>query len=120
NRIVKNFPGATALSNDVFMFMDDGFLKIQPSAINKNNTSGEKVFLEVVKVNGERLPINDGVKIPNKKNLIYFRFSNKTPGNISLPFYSYKLDGYDNSWSAPSGISEVSYSNLPAGDFVFK
>jgi len=119
NRIVKNFPGATALSDDVFMLMDDGFLKIKPSAINKKS-SGEKVFLEVVKVNGERVPIKDGVKIPYKKNLVYFRFSNKTPGDISLPSYSYKLDGYDNSWSEPSGISEVSYNNLPAGDFVFK
>jgi DNA-binding CsgD family transcriptional regulator len=119
NRIVKNFPGATALSNDVFMLMDDGFLKIRPSAINKES-SEEMVSLEVVKVNGERMPVKERVKIPYKKNLIYFRFSNKAPGNISLPTYSYKLDGYDNSWSVPSGISEVSYNNLPAGDFVFK
>lgn len=119
NRIVKNYPGATAIERDVFMLMDDGFLKIQPSAINKK-ISGKKVFLEAVKVNGERVPVEDEVKIPYKKNLIHFRFSNKTPGNISLPSYSYKLDGYDNSWSVPSGISEVSYNNLPAGEFVFK
>jgi DNA-binding CsgD family transcriptional regulator len=119
NRIVRNFPSATDLSNDVFLLMDDGFLKVRPSAIT-NKITKEKVFLEDVKVNGEEISSADGVEIPNKKNLIYFRFSNRTPGNISVPSYSFKLDGFDNSWSEPSGTSEVSYNNLPAGDYEFK
>lgn len=34
--------------------------------------------------------------------------------------YMYKLEGYDNDWSAPSHVRFVSYTELPGGDYVFK
>ncbi len=34
--------------------------------------------------------------------------------------YMYKLEGYDNEWSAPSHVRFVSYTELPGGDYVFK
>ncbi|HTL82975.1 MAG TPA: SpoIIE family protein phosphatase [Bacteroidia bacterium] len=34
--------------------------------------------------------------------------------------YSYRLDGYDTSWSDPAFISEKEYSNLPEGTYTFR
>jgi serine phosphatase RsbU (regulator of sigma subunit) len=34
--------------------------------------------------------------------------------------FSYKLEGYDRDWSAPSNVRYASYTELPGGDYVFK
>lgn len=34
--------------------------------------------------------------------------------------FRYKLEGYDNDWSAPTNIRYVSYTQLPGGDYTFK
>lgn len=34
--------------------------------------------------------------------------------------YTYKLEGFDKEWSPPIDYQEVTYSNLPSGEYVFK
>lgn len=34
--------------------------------------------------------------------------------------FKYKLEGYDQDWSAPTNVRYVSYTELPGGDYVFK
>ena len=34
--------------------------------------------------------------------------------------YSFILEGYDNQWTSFSSINEASYTNVPAGDYIFK
>ena len=34
--------------------------------------------------------------------------------------FRYKLDGYDNDWSAPTNVRYVSYTELPGGEYIFK
>ena len=34
--------------------------------------------------------------------------------------FSYKLEGYDNDWSAPSNIRYISYTELPGGEYTLK
>lgn len=34
--------------------------------------------------------------------------------------YSYYLDGYETSWSNPTGISTARYNNIPAGEYIFR
>lgn len=36
------------------------------------------------------------------------------------PRFSYKLEGYDDSWSAPAELTKIKYSGLPPGDYVMK
>ncbi|MCF4100262.1 hypothetical protein L1I30_01160 [Gillisia sp. M10.2A] len=119
SRLVKNYPNTTSIGDHIFVFLDDGFLKINEAAA-KDSQQVERVYIEAVLINGEQVSISNSPKVPFRKNFIQFSFSSKTPGNISLPQYSYKLEGYDKEWSVPSRLSQVSYSNLPSGDFKFK
>ena len=41
-------------------------------------------------------------------------------GNVPGAKFSWILDGFDNSWSQPSGNHSVQYSNIPSGRYVLK
>lgn len=34
--------------------------------------------------------------------------------------FSYRLEGYENTWSAPSSVNEARYNNIPAGRYFFR
>ncbi len=119
SRIVKNSSSAKKIDEDLFLFLDDGFLKINP--INsKNDIFSANISLEMVKVNGNSVSLDSTVNIPFKKNSISFKFSSLSPGTLSLPLYSFKLEGYDKKWSTPNITSHVVYQNLQPGDYEFK
>ena len=99
--------------------MDDGFLKVKPFA-SQQNTELKSLSLELVNVNGNSVPLNASLNIPFKKNTINIKFSSHAPGTLSLPLYSYKLEGYDKKWSTPDITSHVDYQNLHPGDYEFK
>ncbi|TVZ25890.1 YXYXY domain-containing protein [Gillisia sp. Hel_I_86] len=119
SRIIKNFRSAVTIGSYIYVFMDDGFLKIAISEIDLKTVPG-KAYIEKVFINGELSDLKDNDEIAYNKNAIGFWFSSKDPGKLSLPVYTYKLEGYDNSWSTPSKSHLVSYNNLPPGRFVFK
>lgn len=59
------------------------------------------------------------IHIPPSEHSITFKFSNMA---FTLPYataYEYKLEGYDNEWKSITGVNEVTYSNLKAGDYTF-
>lgn len=119
SRIVKNYKSSKVSNNDVYLFLDDGFLKLKSSYINKEKIPSN-IYLEQIKVNGETMPLNSSMSIPFKENSIQIKFSSNSPGDLSLPLYSYKLEGYSKEWSQPSRRSQVNYHNLPPGDYSFK
>ncbi|CAM4176154.1 triple tyrosine motif-containing protein [Gillisia hiemivivida] len=119
SRIVKSAPSAKKIDKSLFLFLDDGFLKVKPSKSQKNIDSAN-VSLEMVKVNGNSVPLNASIDIPFKKNTLSLKFSSHAPGALSLPLYSYKLEGYDKKWSTPNITSHVAYQNLQPGDYEFK
>lgn len=53
----------------------------------------------------------------NYLNFEFLGINTNTPQKL---IYQYKLDGLEKTWSVPSGRSEASYGNLPAGNYVFK
>lgn len=59
------------------------------------------------------------IHIPPSEHSVTFKFSNMA---FTLPYataYEYKLEGYDNEWKSITGVNEVTYSNLKAGDYTF-
>jgi len=119
SRIVKNYRSAIVIGEFIYVFMDDGFLKISNKAIGQT-TESARTFIEKVYINGKLSDLYDKDEIPYNKNAISFWFSSKDPGPLSLPGYAYKLEGYDTAWSNYSKVHSVAYNNLPPGDFIFK
>ena len=60
-----------------------------------------------------------GGAFPNSYNSFHFEFSSPAYSLQSNIEYSYKLEGYDKSWSSWSSKTEKDYTNLPEGTYSF-
>ena len=63
------------------------------------------------------LPLN--LRLPHNRNNITLNFVGI---NLTIPsrvLYSWRLEGFERDWALPSRRHEVSYSNLPPGDYTF-
>jgi len=64
-----------------------------------------------------KIPTNPG--LPPDKNHITFRFNRVDKRYPKSVRYQYILQNYDKTWSLPSSNNQVTYGNLPPGDYVF-
>jgi diguanylate cyclase (GGDEF)-like protein len=55
-----------------------------------------------------------------QNDLVTFTFSGLDYADPARNLYRYKLEGFDDEWSAPTSYNRATYTNLPAGDFVFR
>ena len=73
-------------------------------------------------VNDERWPasmLDASLEMKHNENNLILRFSAFNYAAQTGTFYSYKLEGYDNSWSEWSPYSFASYRNLKPGSYTF-
>ena len=61
-----------------------------------------------------------GHEFKTNENQLSFQYNVINTGYKGDYYYSYKLEGLDNDWSNPTLINEISYSNLPSGNYIFK
>ena len=72
-------------------------------------------------VNDERWPasmLDAGLEMKHNENNLILRFSAFNYAAQTGTFYSYRLEGYDNSWSEWSPYSFASYRNLKPGSYT--
>ncbi|MBQ0735573.1 helix-turn-helix and ligand-binding sensor domain-containing protein [Aquimarina celericrescens] len=68
----------------------------------------------------ERVKLNGGPKtFKSGLNMLYFRFSVPNYDKYIIPKYQYKLKGFYNEWSDWSTKPEVTFENLPFGEYSF-
>ncbi|HEY9489960.1 MAG TPA: triple tyrosine motif-containing protein, partial [Chryseosolibacter sp.] len=65
-----------------------------------------------------RLPVNP--ELPPDVNHITFHYNRVDKGYPKSVKFRYLLEDFDKTWSQPSSNNEVTYSNLPPGDYTFK
>ena len=58
--------------------------------------------------------------LPPDKNHVTFKFNRVDKRYSKSVQYKYFLENFDKTWSQPSSVSEVTYSNLPPGDYTFR
>jgi len=58
-------------------------------------------------------------QLPHNRNHLLFDYAAPalSPGDVS---YQYKLDGFDDDWSATTDQRQTAYSGLPPGDYAFQ
>jgi ligand-binding sensor domain-containing protein/signal transduction histidine kinase len=59
-------------------------------------------------------------QLPPEKNHITFYFNRVDKRYPKSVKYKYYLENFDKTWSRPSSSNQVTYSNLPPGNFVFR
>jgi signal transduction histidine kinase/ligand-binding sensor domain-containing protein len=60
-----------------------------------------------------------GLSLPPDQNHITFKFNRVDKRSRKSIKFKYLLQGFDKTWSQPSYSSEVTYSNLPPGEYSF-
>jgi len=104
---------------------ENGLFRIRPSNIAESTVKTEDIpiYLDYLKVNGKRrTDLKPGVplKLSFRENMLNLGFSGLKYGYGPYLTYHYQLDGYDSDWIPAYSNSDVSYSNLPAGKYVFR
>ena len=60
------------------------------------------------------------LSLPHTANQLTFHFNKVDKRNPQSVQYKYRLEGFDKSWSHPTKLGEVTYGNLPSGQYTFK
>ena len=119
--------GAAFVSESGIMYFGGakGFNTFRPSAI-KDNLHAPGAYVIGYKRGGNDVEMDTLITYKKHLNLSwhenYFQFE-LVAMDYSDPAknkFKYKLEGYDNDWSAPSNVRYVSYTQLPGGEYTFK
>jgi AraC family transcriptional regulator, chitin signaling transcriptional activator len=99
-----------------YILFDLDKIKHKEYAVSLN--SAEKSTL-----NGPRVSIpllSEDIELNARENNLYFRYSVPAYDRFILTKYQYKLEGIYDNWSNWTTESEVSFQNLPPGEYTFK
>ncbi len=119
--------GAAFVSETGMMYFGGakGFNAFRPSAI-KDNLHTPEAYVIGYKRGGNDVETDSLITYKKELSLSwqenYFQFE-----LVAIDYtdpaknkFRYKLEGYDNDWSAPSSVRYVSYTQLPGGQYTFK
>jgi class 3 adenylate cyclase len=62
----------------------------------------------------------EGIRLSYQDKFFIFGFALADYASPRENLYSYKLEGYENSWSEPTTNNSAKYNNIPAGRYTFK
>ena len=110
----------------------NGFNIFHPDEIKENSYAPKVVitsfnlFNKPVTIGGEDSPLSKHISqtkeftLTNKQSVITFGFVALNYSSPEKNQYAYKLEGFDENWNYIANKRHATYTNLPAGDYVFK
>ncbi len=114
-------------SNNVLIAAEKGFFHINYALYKKNRLPLHVLIRKVQTIGKEDKLVFGGYNtlssVPSEKykyNSLHFEFSSALFGQEQNTEYSYRLEGFDKDWSGWSHKTEKDYTNLPAGNYVFR
>lgn len=103
----------------IYFVQGEGLIYFTPENVSPSEMK-LRPRISLVEANGRSITPEEKIVLSRKENNLRIKFTiNDYPSNRSNSF-SYKLEGYDSEWSAPSSYRTASYSRLPRGRYVFK
>jgi ligand-binding sensor domain-containing protein/serine phosphatase RsbU (regulator of sigma subunit) len=112
-------------SGNMYFGGTNGFNVFRPTSI-KDNLHPPQAYVASYKRGGNDVQTDSLITFKKYLNLSwrenYFQFE-----LVALDYtdpsknkFRYKLEGYDDEWSAPTNVRYVSYTELPGGEYTFK
>jgi signal transduction histidine kinase/DNA-binding response OmpR family regulator/ligand-binding sensor domain-containing protein len=90
-------------------------LSIDNKPVKINKTISKKVILK------KSISETESISIDQNQNIISFNLAVKHTSKPSKNKLAYKLEGFNDNWiEKPTGKTTVTYTNLSAGDYVFR
>ena len=137
NKMVSGFEQVYPINeNNVLLGGEQGFYHINYKRY-KQNTYPLQIQIRTVKAFGKTDSLLFGgytgeintvkkeeswkeITLNHSWNSVHFEYASPAYGQQSNIEYSYYLEGFDKKWSEFSSKTEKEYTNLPAGEYVFK
>lgn len=136
-RLVGGFEHIASYDDyNVIIGTDDGFVHFDPS-YNFNTDHTFSTVLRKIEITGEQDSLISGgsfsslttigkqqpdslfPKLPYDLNALRFTYSATSYEDAQRVQYQFKLEGYDNNWSAWTRLTSKEYTNLKEGDYTF-
>jgi hypothetical protein len=114
----NNINSLICYDNNLYIGSDDGLTLIPINEINTKSNIPPKPFVENVMLNDENIGFSNRYVTFRGLNKLSVNFSSLNFSSLAT-IYSYKLEGYDDSWSEGNNLRAI-YSNLPPGNYIFK
>ena len=112
--------GLVTSDGEMFFGGMNGFNAFRPEAITNHRPPPPVV---ITQFHGRDKPMNDTdgtVRLPHNDNAITLEFSALDYAAPEKNLYRYRLDDIDSDWSEAASTRQVTYTNLPSGDFTFR
>lgn len=97
----------------------NGLIKYSPKEFTLNDNLS-KTNISNFKLAFKDTILQNNTELKYFNNNITFYFDGISLTNPDKVLYTYKLEGFDKSWSPNTDINYAKYDNLPAGKFTFK
>lgn len=120
-----NFLSATS----IIISSEDGFIHFNP-VFRKSYNSPFNAFIREIYTDNDSLlfggnipeahSYSKNITIEYSRNSVRFLYSSPTYDILNTLRYSYILEGFDENWSDWIMNTEKEYTNLPAGDYIFR
>lgn len=123
NNVLKLQDGRLALGTG------QGIVIVDPKHVSVKDTPMQVTFTDL-KLNGisvipgdkdfpleASLAYAESVRLNYEQNSFVIEFSTFNYSDAGLSKFAYKLEGYDDTWSAPSSLNFAAYKNLPPGSY---
>lgn len=121
-------PVSISKGADVFIFGMDVFMRMSRTDIRKQMRSAPLCITDI-KIDNRpfseyfNVPVYtvDNLELGHDQNMISFCFSMLDYTAPDITTYTYKLEGYDDSWKTVTGVQDyVEYTKLKPGNYVMK
>jgi signal transduction histidine kinase/ligand-binding sensor domain-containing protein len=114
------FTPLSAMTKDgrILFAMRTGLGVLDPRHTNENALS-PPVHIEEIIVDGHETGNSSHASLPAKTGSIHIAYTALSFAAPRKVRFRYKLQGFDKEWSPPVSLREVTYTNLPPGDYSF-
>ena len=103
----------------------NGFYKFHPQDIGEG-PSPATIFLNDIVIGGRKIHTDrhdapsQSITLGHKDRFLNLEFSTRDLTNPGSTRYRHKLEGFDDDWVDVGNRGSATYTNLPAGDYVFR
>lgn len=103
----------------------NGFYKFHPHDIGEG-PSAATIFLNDIVIGGRRIhtdrhhALSQSITLGHKDRFLNLEFSTRDLTDPGSTRYRHKLEGFDDDWVDVGNRGSATYTNLPAGDYVFR
>ncbi len=106
----------------VYQFNDYGVESIPSNNLHITSIDifyGEVSAKSYAKTSSDFFKIPSELTLPPDKNHITFTFSRVDKRDPESVRYKYFLENFDKTWSLPATVGQITYGNLPPGNYIF-